>query len=234
MNYKDVKIFGVIGGLFILIGLINMSLGFFIGIKGLDTHLKAYLRRRYRTVEQQFDILVPFIELGLNLLRPGGRLGFVISNKVLAADYGTRLRQTLVNNYIIEQMVDISHLNIFEDAATYPHIIIIRKPRGPEEVHQHQAELIPPPTQPQDLTPTPKQSTHIPQHYFAALPNTILAPSLTNEKFMILRKMLHNTIPLGQACTIWCGIAKTGFTKHLFTKTKYNRLSKTKRETLNR
>jgi hypothetical protein len=41
--------------------------------------------------------------------------------------------------------------------------------------------------------------------------------------------MLHNTIPLGQACSIQCGIAKTGFTKHLFTKTKYNRLSKKKR-----
>jgi uncharacterized membrane protein len=35
MNYKDVKIFGVIGGLFILIGLISMGLGFFVGIIGL-------------------------------------------------------------------------------------------------------------------------------------------------------------------------------------------------------
>jgi hypothetical protein len=202
----------------------------FIGIKALDTHLKAYLRNRYRTVEQQFDILVPFIELGLNLLRPGGRLGYIISNKILAADYGTRLRQTLVTNYVIEQMVDLSNLNIFEDAATYPHILIIRRPRGPEDIYQNKAQLIPPPTKPQELSSPPTNPVYLPQHYFTTLPNTILAHSLTEEKYAIIQKMLHNTIPLGQACSIHCGLAKTGFTKHLLSKEAYRKLSKTKKQ----
>ncbi|MFX1300400.1 MAG: Eco57I restriction-modification methylase domain-containing protein [Promethearchaeota archaeon] len=202
----------------------------FIGIKALDAHLKTYLRHRYRTVEQQFDILVPFIELGLNLLRPGGRLGYIISNKVLAADYGTRLRQTLVKNYAIEQMVDLSNLNIFEDAATYPHILIIRKPRGPQNLQEHNVRLIPPPSHPQELDVSPTNVTLLPQHYYATLPNTILSPSLSEEKYSILRKMLHNTIPLGQACTIRCGIAKTGFTQHLLSKDAYHKLSKTKKQ----
>ncbi len=201
----------------------------FIGIKALDARLKTYLRHRYRTVEQQFDILVPFIELGLNLLRPGGRLGYIISNKVLAADYGIRLRQTLVKNYIIEQMVDLSNLNIFEDAATYPHILIIRKPRGPPDLQQHNVQLIPSPTQPQELSTSSTNVTLLPQHYYANLPNTILSPFLSEEKYSILRKLLHNTIPLGQACSIRCGIAKTGFTKHLLSKDAYNELSKTKK-----
>ncbi|MFX1564018.1 MAG: class I SAM-dependent DNA methyltransferase, partial [Promethearchaeota archaeon] len=78
----------------------------FIGIKGMDTKLKNYIRRKYRTVHKQFDILIPFIELGLRLLRPGGRLGFLISNKILAADYGAPLRKHIVSNFIIEKIID--------------------------------------------------------------------------------------------------------------------------------
>ncbi|MFX1319783.1 MAG: Eco57I restriction-modification methylase domain-containing protein [Promethearchaeota archaeon] len=198
----------------------------FLSIKSIEPELKTYIRHRYRTVHQQFDILIPFIELGLDLLRPGGRLGYVISNKVLAADYGSVLRKTLVKNYVIEQMVDLSHLNAFEDAAAYPHLIVIRKPRIPDEVHQNRVQLPRPPSQPNDISKTNMAARSVPQHYYNTLPNTILAPSLTEEKFSILRKLLHNTIPLGQATTIRCGIAKTGFTKHLLSVSAYDKLSK--------
>ncbi len=202
----------------------------FLGIKAMDDSLKNYIRSRYRTVHQQFDILIPFIELGLQLLRPGGRLGYIISNKILAADYGTQLRKTLVSNFIIEQMVDLSNLNAFENAATYPHIIILRKPRRPEEIHNNKTQLPLPPTKPGDFTTESEQDNSIPQHYFATLPNYILAPSLSEEKYSILRKLIHNTVPLGQTCTIRCGIAKTGFTKHLISKDKYARLSARKKQ----
>lgn len=202
----------------------------FLGIKAMDAPLKEYIRSRYRTVFQQFDILVPFIELGLQLLRPGGRLGFVISNKVLAADYGTQLRRTLVSSFIIEQMVDLSNLNVFEDAATYPHIIIIRKPKGSDEIRNSKTRLIYPPTQPADLALKPPKYTSIPQYYYATLPNSILAPSLSEAKYTILQKMLHNTVPFGQACNIRCGIAKTGFTKHLIAKKEFDQLAPAKKE----
>jgi hypothetical protein len=197
----------------------------FLGIKAMDPEMKDYIRSRYRTAYQQFDIIVPFIELGLSLLRPGGRLGYVISNKLLAADYGQVLRKMLVNNYVIEQMIDLSHLNVFEDAASYPHIIILRKPRNPGEVQQNKIYVPRPPTQPTDLASRHIPANYVPQHYYGLLPNTILAPALTEQKFSILRKLLHNTIPLGQACTIRCGIAKTGFTQHLISITAYKELS---------
>ena len=135
----------------------------FLGIKAMDLELKDYIRSRYRTVHQQFDILIPFIELGLSLLRPGGRLGYVISNKILAADYGLPLRKTLVNNFVIEQMVDLSNINVFEDAATYPHILIIRKPHRPDEVRQNTVQVPRPPTQFTDLQSITPPSDQVPQ-----------------------------------------------------------------------
>jgi hypothetical protein len=123
-------------------------------------------------------------------------------------------------------MVDLSHLNAFEDAATYPHLVILRKPRIPDEVHNNKIQIPLTPTKPEDLSTGNVQSNLVPQHYYATLPNSILAPSLTENKFSTLRKLLHNTIPLGQAATIRCGIAKTGFTKHLLSVTAYDKLSK--------
>ncbi len=202
----------------------------FLGIKAIDSKMKDYLRSRFKTVHQQFDILIPFIELGLQLLRPGGRLGFIISNKILAADYGTLLRKTLVSNFVIEEMVDISHLNVFEDAATYPHILIIRKPRKPLEVRQNKVQIPSPPNQPGDLDLPTHPSNLVSQHYYAALPNAIFAPTLTEKKFHILQTLLQNTIPLGSACSIRCGIAKTGFTKNLISATAYEKLTKSKQK----
>ncbi|MFX1566109.1 MAG: Eco57I restriction-modification methylase domain-containing protein [Promethearchaeota archaeon] len=202
----------------------------FIGIKAMDPQIKEYIRRRYRTVHQQFDILIPFIELGLTLLRPGGRLGYIISNKVLAADYGSLLRRFIVNGYVLERMVDLSHLDIFEDAATYPHIIIIRKPKFPGEVKHNKVHISTPPSDLNDMLSEHPTVNQVPQHYYTSLPNTILAPALTEEKFTIIRKLIHNTIPLGQACTIRCGIAKTGFTKQLLSVSAYKELSKTKQQ----
>ena len=202
----------------------------FLGIKAMDPDMKEYIRSRYRTVHQQFDILIPFIELGLSLLRSGGRLGFVISNKILAADYGRILRSTIINNYVIEQMIDLSSLNMFEDAATYPHIIILRKPRIPGEVQQNKVFVPIPPSAPEELTKENLSPNFVPQHYYATLPNAILAPALTEEKFSIIRKLLHNTIPLGQACSIKCGIAKTGFTKQLLSIADFKNLGKRRQQ----
>ncbi len=196
----------------------------YIGVKAIETSIKDYIRNRYRTTHQQFDILVAFIELGLNLLRPGGRLGYIISNKVLAADYGSLLRRLLVRSFVIEQLVDVSHLDVFKGAATYPLILIIRKPRKPEEVEQNKVAVYPPPAKPQDLRLS-RVHTNIPQHYYSTLPNSIITPTLTNEKFKIIQRMRQDTQPLGKLCKVRCGIAKTGFRKHVIKREDYEQLS---------
>ncbi len=198
----------------------------FIGVKMMDPQLKEYLRRKYTTAHQQFDILVAFIERGLQLLRGGGRLGFIISNKVLAADYGLPLRELLVSSLVIEQMVDISQLEMFEGAATYPHIIIIRKPLTSSEAKENETLLLSRLEVSESVIKPPSQTERVPQHFFRELPNCILSPALSKEKFRVLQKMQQDTTLLGQICKISCGIARTGFSKHILTKTQFNKISK--------
>lgn len=202
----------------------------FVGVKALDSQEKEYFRRRFHTAHQQFDILVAFIELGLELLRPGGRLGFVVSNKVLAADYGLPLRKLLVSSFVIEQMLDLSQLNVFEDAATYPQILILRKPYDPEEVRRNEILIPARPTASEDLEIGVSKAIRVPQRFYAALPGNIMTPVLSPARFEVLQRLLRNTTPLGRICDIRCGIAKTGFSKLVLTQAKFRVLSKRQKQ----
>ena len=55
--------------------------------------IKPALAKGYRTYDGMADLYVYFYELGLRLLRPGGRLSFVVTNKWLRAGYAEELRE---------------------------------------------------------------------------------------------------------------------------------------------
>jgi hypothetical protein len=76
------------------------------------------------------DLFVYFFEKELSLLKEGGYIGMIVSNKWLKAGYGINLRKFL-SQYWIEQFIDFGDLQVFEGATTYPCIIIIRKIKKP-------------------------------------------------------------------------------------------------------
>jgi hypothetical protein len=74
-------------------------------------------------------LYVYFYELGVNLLKPGGRLGFVVTNKWMKAGYGEPLRRFFRDSVWVESVVDFGHAKqIFEDADVFPSILVARKP----------------------------------------------------------------------------------------------------------
>jgi hypothetical protein len=94
---------------------------------------KPFLRQHYRAFDSVADLYVYFYELGLSLLRPGGRLGLVTTNKWLKAGYGEPLRKLLGESAWVESVVDFGHAKeIFPDADVFPSILVVRKPNdGP-------------------------------------------------------------------------------------------------------
>jgi type I restriction-modification system DNA methylase subunit len=93
----------------------------------LFTHIKDHLSQAYVAYHGMADIYVYFFERGLAVLKPRGRLGFIVTNKWLRAGYATPLRQLLAEHNEIESLVDFGHAPIFEDADTFPCIIALRK-----------------------------------------------------------------------------------------------------------
>lgn len=105
---------------------------------------KDHWSRTFEVYDGSADLFVYFFERGLRLLAPGGRLGFVVSNKWLRGGYATRLRELLAREYTIESLVDFGHAPLFPGADAFPCIITVRRnaPAVDHEmsVTQHQVE----------------------------------------------------------------------------------------------
>jgi SAM-dependent methyltransferase len=93
----------------------------------LFTRLKDHLATAYGAYHGMADIYVYFFERGLSVLKPSGRLGFIVSNKWLRAGYAAPLRLLLARRTEIESVVDFGHAPIFEDADTFPCILTLHK-----------------------------------------------------------------------------------------------------------
>ena len=88
--------------------------------------IKPYLQAHFTVFHRTADLFVYFFERGFEILKEGGYYGIVVSNKWLKAGYGKGLRE-FIGDYWIEQFIDFGDLKVFEDATTYPCIIINRK-----------------------------------------------------------------------------------------------------------
>ena len=88
---------------------------------------KPALEQRFKTYAGTADLYVYFFELGYDLLKPGGRLGYIASNKWLRTGYGKTLRQFFRKHVTMTHVLDKGQTNIFRDAIAYPAIVVFQK-----------------------------------------------------------------------------------------------------------
>ena len=95
----------------------------------LLTPYKPYLQTTYESFHGMADLYVYFYELGIRVLKPGGLLSFIVTNKWMKAGYGEALRRFFSEKAWVESVVDFGHAKqIFEDADVFPSIIVARCP----------------------------------------------------------------------------------------------------------
>jgi hypothetical protein len=93
----------------------------------LFTEFKPYLQSRYTAYHGVADLYVYFYELGLDLLKDGGRLGFISSSSFFKTSSGEPLRRLLRQYGCIESLVDFGDWQVFEGVTTYPAIVVMKK-----------------------------------------------------------------------------------------------------------
>jgi type II restriction/modification system DNA methylase subunit YeeA len=81
----------------------------------------------YTIYKQTADIYTLFIERGLQILQPDGKLSFIVSNKWLRAAYGESLRDFLLKNTTIDKLIDFDGLKVFDEATVDTSIIEVTK-----------------------------------------------------------------------------------------------------------
>ncbi len=94
-------------------------------------HLEQYGRNRiagqWEVIRGATDLYLVFYELGLDLLRDGGVLGYISPSSWLRSDSGSALRRLLAAKHTVKKIMDFADHQVFDDATTYTVIAIIAK-----------------------------------------------------------------------------------------------------------
>ncbi len=89
---------------------------------------KPHWEQRFQSYHGTADIYVYFYELGIDLLREGGRLGFITSGSWVRGNFGAPLRKFFSSNARMQSLVDFGEFQPFEGAEMIrPSIVIMAK-----------------------------------------------------------------------------------------------------------
>ena len=95
--------------------------------------LKPTLKKEYECFTGKSDLYVYFFEKGYRLLKSGGTLTYISSNKYFRSGYGEKLRKYLGEQATVQHLIDFGDASVFE-AIAYPSIIQVSKAKP--ENHQ--------------------------------------------------------------------------------------------------
>lgn len=173
--------------------------------KKLGVEYTRFLKTNYKYAQGQFDITIPFTEKPFKLLKKGGILSYIMTNKFMIAEYGYSLRKYLLTHQILKKIIDVSNIKIFKDAATYPVVFTVE--RRDEDLEYN--IRIGTPSEEEMIAGSPSLS-ELPKSIFTSeLPLYILTPYITNIRLKLFEKVRSgSTIPEG---LFKCGVAQTGF-----------------------
>lgn len=88
--------------------------------------MDAY-RRRCQTMRGRSDIYVGFIEVGLELLKSGGALGFICADRWMRNQYGADLRELITQAFSVDMVLALHDVDAFEDeVSAYPAVVVVR------------------------------------------------------------------------------------------------------------
>jgi hypothetical protein len=99
----------------------------YIRIHNLDTKTREILKRDFLFTEGTIDIYLSFFEMGLYMLKPNGRLGYITPNSYLHNSSYRLFREYLKRERLIKTLVDFKSNKIFNGYSTYTAITIIGK-----------------------------------------------------------------------------------------------------------
>jgi type I restriction-modification system DNA methylase subunit len=87
--------------------------------------IKPTLKKNFPEIHSdRADLYCYFYGRALQLLRKGGMLAFISSNKWFKAKYGNNLKKYIANACQIYSIVDFGELPVFQSASTFPMIFI--------------------------------------------------------------------------------------------------------------
>ena len=99
----------------------------YVKFQDLSDENREYLIKNWATVEGgTFNLYFAFFELGYNLLKPTGKLGFITPNNYFTSLAGESIRRYFQQKKCVSRIIDFTHKKVF-DAQTYTALTFLNK-----------------------------------------------------------------------------------------------------------
>jgi len=99
------------------------------------TEEKFYYKNRYKSASGSYDIYVLFMEKALKLICPDGKVGLITPNKYFVSDYGSEIRDLILNHADLYEIVDLGKCkSVFQGAQISTAISFYRKANHTDNV----------------------------------------------------------------------------------------------------
>ena len=106
----------------------------YVRVQHLEHSGRRRISGRWNVIRGATDLYLVFYELGLDLLRSGGTLGYITPSSWLRSDSGAELRRWLTQSHQVKKIVDFGQYQVFGDVTTYTAITVIRKDGIPADI----------------------------------------------------------------------------------------------------
>ncbi|MCS2228687.1 Eco57I restriction-modification methylase domain-containing protein [Bacteroides fragilis] len=73
--------------------------------------------KKYKSLNEKWDLYVPFMELGMQLLCPNGIFSMIVPYPLTNQKYGKKLRKMIAEEYHLLEIADLNGTKIFENAT---------------------------------------------------------------------------------------------------------------------
>ncbi len=187
--------FGVTEGFDVVIG--NPP---YINIENLPVTTKDYLFKNYQACKGRTDIYIAFLEKSTSILNAKGIMCFILPSAFATQKYGEKMRQILIENYTIHEVVDASSYRIFENAIVYNIVLIVGNHKGQNQtkVRLHNSNA--------DFDRRGGKEFFIDQHAFAELKDSRLETNpLVFDSLKLKEKVWHCAVRFDQICFVAYG-----------------------------
>ncbi|MGA7949880.1 MAG: N-6 DNA methylase [Thiobacillaceae bacterium] len=96
--------------------------------------VKSYLKKHFKVASGRADLYCYFYELGVLLLKSGGRLGYISSSTFFKSGSGQPLRRYLLDNTQIRSIVDFGDIEVFDGVTTDAAVVVLDRISKPDSL----------------------------------------------------------------------------------------------------
>ncbi|MFW6119181.1 MAG: Eco57I restriction-modification methylase domain-containing protein [Planctomycetota bacterium] len=163
-----------------------------------DSAVPYYESGAYRSAIHVWDIYMLFLERAETLARVGGFCSFIVPVQTLHQPNSLALRELLLSQGGVYEVVDLGRLSVFEEAIVKTCILVFGPLKATESV---QAEV----REPQDDSIGDAPVTRVSQHTLESMPERSFKPDLIGN-WDLLQALAGVSQPLGHLCYVTFGM----------------------------